>query len=405
MTTHKPLSVRLGQNQNDIQLLVHGQGVFLFEHTDINQPCRFTIYTKDKSQGISIEYTTDNMFVHLLPSNEPLIDTANTGGLTKNKGAYYWLSLDSQNQTIYSGIGESRMETVTYRYIFSNNDKARWEANKIFLESLVLIEIAKESTALKPIKLLRDPITLATPLYVRGTDDLTMTDIASGSCIPSSALSPISKQLYACVAGKKFVLDNEEFPDFSQAIEYSIATPGKWCYERLKQKATEFNKNPNIDETYLRITLGQNNGESPGIPYVMEIWPVGHYSPIHDHGGASAIIRVLHGSIHVSLYSYLCAEKEGITPFGTQVFKKDDITWISETLNKTHKLLNLPTNTETCITIQCYMYEGENMGHYDYFDYLDDNGQKQQYEPDSDMDFIEFKKTMKKEWLEQKAAN
>ena len=34
----------------------------------------------------------------------------------------------------------------------------------------------------------------------------------------------------------------------------------------------------------------------------------------------------------------------------------------------------------------------------DYFDYLDDNNKKQQYDPDSDMDFIDFKKTMMTEW-------
>jgi hypothetical protein len=44
------------------------------------------------------------------------------------------------------------------------------------------------------------------------------------------------------------------------------------------------------------------------------------------------------------------------------------------------------------------MYDQDDDSHYDYFDYLDDNGVKQQYEPDSDMDFIQFKKLMKKEW-------
>jgi hypothetical protein len=69
-----------------------------------------------------------------------------------------------------------------------------------------------------------------------------------------------------------FYLNSDDFPDFSDAIEYSIITEGKWCNTRLKEKSREFNKDKsNILETYLRITLGQNNGESPGIPYVMEI--------------------------------------------------------------------------------------------------------------------------------------
>jgi hypothetical protein len=98
------------------------------------------------------------------------------------------------------------------------------------------------------------------------------------------------------------------------------------------------------------------------------------------------------------LYPFLCAEKDGVEPFGSHDFKKDQITWISPIFNQTHQLENLPSSTETCITIQCYMYNEEDVTHYDYFDYIDDNGTKQQYEPDSDMDFVKFKETMKQEW-------
>lgn len=34
-----------------------------------------------------------------------------------------------------------------------------------------------------------------------------------------------------------------------------------------------------------------------GIPFVLEIWPAGHNSPIHNHGNAYGIVRVLHGDI------------------------------------------------------------------------------------------------------------
>ena len=70
--------------------------------------------------------------------------------------------------------------------------------------------------------------------------------------------------------------------------------------------------------------------------------------------------------------------------------------WISPTLNQTHQLKNI--QTATCITIQCYMYDGEDDKHYDYFDYLDEKGVTQQYEPDSDMDFLAFKDLILEEW-------
>ena len=109
------------------------------------------------------------------------------------------------------------------------------------------------------------------------------------------------------------------------------------------------------------------------------------------------MIRVLHGSINVSLFPFLSGDV--LEPFGKADFKKDDITWISPSLNQIHQLKNIDTAT-TCITIQCYMYKANNTTHYDYFDYLDADGKTQQYEPDSDMDFVAFKKQMRKEWLE-----
>ena len=225
-----------------------------------------------------------------------------------------------------------------------------------------------------------------------------MNDIATGTYMPKANLSVISQKLYDCIAGKRFILNDDDFPEFSKAIERSIKTPYLWCNRKLKKKATEFGKS-NPDETYLRITLGQNNGESPGVPYVMEIWPPGHYSPIHNHAGANAIIRVLHGGINVTLFPFLCEEKDGVKPFAEANFTKDDITWIAPNLNQIHQLRNI--QTETCITIQCYMYDKANTSHYDYFDYLDEDGVKEQYEPDSDMDFLEFKKLIKQEWAAQ----
>jgi hypothetical protein len=44
------------------------------------------------------------------------------------------------------------------------------------------------------------------------------------------------------------------------------------------------------------------------------------------------------------------------------------------------------------------MYETEDIAHYDYFDYIDDAGKIDPYEPDSDMDFLDFKALMKQEW-------
>ena len=378
---------------SDINLIVHGQGVFLF---DTDKETSFTYYTKDKTDGLRVFLTKKKFLVKRIKDSDKYQSESKIGGLTEKSGAYYWFSLDSQNQLLQAGIGEPRIETLCYSYQFDIHDKSLHKKNKLFLESLVSIEIPVED--INPIRLLKNPITTSIPMIVKGTNELTMEDVASNLYLPNSNLSSAAQILYECVSGEKFVLNTSDFPDFSKAIEYSINTPGLWCNTRLKEKATEFGKNPQPLETYLRITLGQNNGESPGIPYVMEIWPVGHYSPVHNHSEANAIIRVLQGNIHVSLFPYLCNDPEGVDPFATKDFKKDDITWISSTLNQVHQLKNLEINDIACITIQCYLYDNDDLKHYDYFDYLGNNNKKKQYEPDSDMDFLEFKQRMKYEW-------
>jgi len=233
----------------DIKLIIHGQGVFIFENRENKFPCVFTFYDANQKDGIHVEFTATNVKVNLL-NDLPLNDPANTKGLTNLAGAYYWFSLDSQNQNLYAGIGEARLDNIIYKYEFPNKNKHIWEENKQFLESLTHICTSKQSLSIHPMRLLRDPITNKIPLVVKNTHELVMSDIARSKYLPKSNLSMTSQVLYDCIAGEKFVLDDAEFPDFTKAIEYSIATPGCWCNTRLQEKSTEFNKDkPNILET------------------------------------------------------------------------------------------------------------------------------------------------------------
>ena len=370
----------LGAHVETANLIITGQGTILFE---ASEACTLRFTDTSGTSGMTVEFSQNDVQAHLFPSCEPLIDTNNKKGLSTQKGAYYWVSLDAQNQRLIAGVGEPRFGTGIYSFLFEPKQKA-------FLESLTTVK----PRALQIRSILRDPITGSVPLFVKPTEALTMDDIASGAYMPAANLSLTSQKLYNCISGKKFTLNTPDFPEFVKAIEYSIVTPGRWCYERLKEKANEFGK-PNPEETYLRITLGENNGESPGVPYVMEIWPPGHYSPVHNHGGSSAVIRVLSGAINVSLFPFLGAPEA----FAQASFKKEDVTWISPALNQVHQLKNI--GTETCITVQCYMYETSDTKHYDYFDYLDADNKVKKFEPDSDMEFLSFKALMKAEWAER----
>jgi hypothetical protein len=389
----RPAALKFKAPASETKLIVRGQCVVCFTASG---PCSLSFQDASGVAGLKVEFREGSILGEMLPSGEVLQDQRNSKGIVAQRGATYWVSLDAQNQRIYAGVGEARVETFAYKYEFQ---PAQHAATKAWMEALVAVR----GDGAQITRLLRDPITRYVPLIVKPTEELTMDEIAAGDAMPVAALSPTQQRLYNTIAGPNFKLDTPDFPQFTAAIEHSIRTPGCWCYERLKQKATEFNKDkPQPLETYLRITLGENNGESPGIPYVMEIWPVGHYSPVHNHGGADAVIRVLNGKINISLFPFL--SQDAVAPFGTLRAFKGDVTWISPTLNQVHQLKNLDGNKDTCITIQCYMYEESDKAHYDYFDYVDENATIQQFEPDSDMDFLKFKETMRREWLEQRAG-
>ena len=367
-------------------LILKGQGVYLFETTSVDvSGVSLRFLNADASQELRVDWSASSVTASV--GTTQLVDVWNTSGLVRKPGAFYWVSIDAHNRLLIAGVGEARLETRVYFYDFPRDFSTSFS-----LHSLTTVYAG---AGIRPLRLLRDPVTHSMPLIVKKTHQLTMDDIASASYMPKANLSLIAQKLHDCIAGPFFVLDDADFPHFSDAIEASIANPDGWCYQRLAEKAGEFGSDQPL-ETYLRITLGQNNGESPGIPYVMEIWPPGHYSPVHNHAGAHAVIRVLHGAIQVRLFPYLCCDVSGVPAFATTAFSKGDLTWISPTLNQTHQLANV--GSKTCVTIQCYMYDGTNRLHYDFFDYVDADGVKQQYTPDSDMDFVAFKAQMKAEW-------
>lgn len=50
-------------------------------------------------------------------------------------------------------------------------------------------------------------------------------------------------------------------------------------------------------QCYLRIGVCCSDGTAPGDPLVLEIWPPGCFSPVHNHGGVYGLVRILHGEV------------------------------------------------------------------------------------------------------------
>jgi hypothetical protein len=208
-------------------------------------------------------------------------------------------------------------------------------------------------------------------------------DIAQNSAMPAGHLPTEAQRLYDAVAGDGIAMD----ATLAAAIDYSLDTPGCVLNKIITAKAAQ-NEFGNPKMVYVRCTLGEAEGDSPGVPYVLEIWPKECMSPVHLHSNAVAIIKVLHGSIHVNWFNPLpeiLDPSEEPVPFTQQTFETSSVTYITPELYQCHQLQN-PRRDTMCATIQCYQYLDADVQHYEYFDFVNPSKRKLgSFKPDSDI--------------------
>lgn len=175
------------------------------------------------------------------------------------------------------------------------------------------------------------------------------------------------------------------------AIEYSIETEGCLLNKKLKEKAQIFG---DLKTTYIRIPLGVNFGIQPGQPYVLEIWPKGHSSPIHNHGNATAIIKIFYGKLKTEWYNPLAEENEvNPTPIKSDYLEPGDFTFMTPFLFQTHKLIN--ESDSTALSLQAYAHTVSNTNNEfsNAFHYIKPNETDlKRFLPKSDFEFEEFEK-------------
>jgi len=384
-------------NNNKI-FKIKGQGSVSTVIENNTEAFSITLSTHDKKQGFEVFIEKEAVCFYeffsekreLIKKIENIKDDRKIG-LDKDLECRYWISLDSHNTCLRYGKGELRLLTVLAECKYSLDTTSQNPSQYDWSKEIKNIHISNE---VNDTVVWRDPVTIEPPIVVLPTDDMTMEIAANSWATSPGTLTKECQALYDTVSGKSFVLNTPDFPEFTDAIEFSISNKDGWCYKKLREKA--YSSKEDLESTYLRITLGVNQGNSPGVPYVMEIWPSNHHSSIHNHADADAIIRVLYGEITVNLYPMLSNYHKN--PFARKLFKTGDITWLSPDLNQTHQLHNRNVSGPTCITIQCYQYGKENNFHYEYFDHINEKGEIEQFNPTSDMDFLEFKALMRQEW-------
>ncbi|VDB87461.1 unnamed protein product [Peniophora sp. CBMAI 1063] len=318
--------------------------------------------------------------------------------------ARYWLSVDHKNGILRFGRDYANLTLTLYAAELKKRvdpGVLHWkDDNYEFIDKLTTVTVQQLGGDLQspPLQVVYQPLPVVEklPPIIVPNERITLDVLAKGCATVPANLSDECQRLYANVAGANIMLDTADFPDFSQAIERSVNSEGLLCQKLLQKKSGEFGED-NYKTTYLRITLGADLGNSPGPPYVLEIWPAMHASPIHNHGDSHAVIKVLHGKIKAYYFTSL----HDAHPIGPPAnLEKGDITWIDPENYQVHQLSNENRDGSVCCTIQCYSYGAKDTRHYECFDYINKKTSKviEHFEPNSDMRFDEFKAALKQEW-------
>ncbi|HHJ35756.1 MAG TPA: hypothetical protein ENJ87_08310 [Gammaproteobacteria bacterium] len=309
----------------------------------------------------------------------------------------YWLSIDKNNSLIRFGKGEMITELCELEFDYSQ----RLEAGEMdWVSSLDSFSIAgnfndDEVKQISPVYR-RLPVTTSAPPVIVEHNQINLGLIDSNAATVVNNLSAECAHLYNNVAGRNLSLNTPDFPDFSDAINWSIMTEGAVCHTRLREKSAGLSEERKR-QCYLRITVGENLGDSPGAPYVLEIWPGQHYSPVHRHAECNAIIKVLHGSLSCRWFRSL--QFEDSVPYQQAVLSAGQVTWLDPGQFQTHQLYNHNIEGNMCATIQCYKYSKIDFEHYEYFDYLnEDTREVCQFAPRSDWRYSDFKEQIRAEW-------
>ena len=380
-------SSKAAAGESSWPLVVKGQGTASVLITAAPQPFEIAFRPAQgtgPALGLTIDWSVVTLWYDSGQHRTTLaVDKDPNIGLTAGSTTEpYWLSLDSNNSRLRYGKGEMLRTLMLLEYIWASDTQQVMDFPKELAQVLVT------PVAVAALEILPIPVNMDPSPYVVSSDTVTMESLSFNLNSVITDLPPACQQLYETVAGRGITITPPDFPDFPQAIQHSILTPGCICYEELKKKDPAFG--------YLRVTIDGNLGDSPGQPYVLEIWPAGNGSPIHNHGRACAIIHVLYGQIEVSLFPALSPTI--LTPWGKVTFNTGDVTFLTPDYYQIHQLNNpLPKDGAFCATIQSYRYPDEDHVHYEYFDYIE-NGQVKQFTPDSDWTYLDFKRLIEQEW-------
>lgn len=398
---------------------VNGQGVFIFNTDRHMLPFYASVEDEDSSTGnwialhVGVNYASFVMQRQGDVSLTELKRITGTGCGAEEGKVSYWYSYDRDNLVLKYGKGYRMEETTLMTHDFLEgvvdeeeiariredmypffNAEGKKSIRQYDEKANMKLYAARGIEVTEPlVEFDKQPLICNLPPVVLDSSKVNLFTLDKGEYTFSASLPSACKELYSNVAGCDLNYTEVEGEKvlLSDAIRYSLANG--ILKKKIESKQGELGDDPN--ETYLRVTLGHSLGKSPGIPYVLEIWPAGHYSPIHNHGNANAVIKVLFGSITIDIYNKQSATSSH-DPLFTFEACAGSSTWLNRNWYQTHKLRN--PSKEYCATIQCYNYDSGDTTYWPYFDYVSENETIDEFYPGSDFSFSEMRELVMDEY-------
>jgi len=412
----------------------------------LTEPFTLLVNMEERNQSFDDDYSKYSNFLALhvdhekawfsLNRNGKSINLSDMSQLTETKTRLglepevittYWLSYDRDNMVLKYGKGYAMEQTTllicdfsegvktapelarkreVWSMFFGIYDPERKDVTLLLYRDPRDIEkhLEKSSEGQKAgyihveplVEVRKEPLVVNPSPFVIPSQKTTLNLIDKNQYIFSSELPPACKRLYDTIINCELDMEFEAgVADvrLSDAVRYSMTTEGCLLNKVLKTKE------------YLRITVGPSAKESPGIPYVLEFWPPGSRSPVHNHGSVCAIIKIVYGTIQNGTFNKMpssvydkdsskaCIPEE-LIKFDAY---KGDVMWMSPEWFQTHQLRNV--SNDFCASINCYRYDEDDKIQWNLFDYVnDENGQMGNFFPNTDFSFGEMRDLVIKEW-------
>ena len=168
-------------------------------------------------------------------------------------------------------------------------------------------------------------------------------------------------QLVAAVCAPGVGLEWPNTPRGALAAAISHSLRGGALAARLAAKAAA----SGLKIPYLRVAVAAPRRCAPGEPFVLELWPAGCASPVHSHGGACGVFRVLHGKCTLRTFNAVHADgppdDRGRVPHcEARALPLGSVGWFDGGRHQTHQIVSADGPPGTfAATLQAFRYDDD----------------------------------------------